>query len=111
ILSNVVLYYRHRTDPNYRALGASDSVTGILFAAIVLAPGMEVFFFMIPYPIPATVFGVAYILLSIFFMQRGGGRISHEAHLAGAFVGLLLGGLLAPQGFDLLLRRIRWMLS
>jgi membrane associated rhomboid family serine protease len=111
ILSNLVLYYRHRVDPNYRALGASDSITGILFAAIVLAPGMEVLFFLIPYPIPAAVFAVGYILLSIFFMQRGGGNVSHEAHLVGAFVGLVLGGLLAPEGFDLLLRRFRWMLS
>ena len=38
ILSTVIVYYRHRTEPNYRALGASDSITGILFAAIVLQP-------------------------------------------------------------------------
>ena len=36
ILSTVIVYYRHRTEPNYRALGASDSISGILFAAIVL---------------------------------------------------------------------------
>jgi len=111
LLSTVVVYYRHRMDPNYRALGASDSVTGILFAAIVMAPGMHVLFFMIPFEIPAPVFAVAYILLSIFFMQRGRGNISHEAHLAGAFVGLVLGGLLGPQGFEPLLRRFGWMLS
>src|SRR5438552_132517 len=34
ILSTVVVYIRHRADPGYRALGASDSVSGILFAAI-----------------------------------------------------------------------------
>lgn len=111
ILSNLVLYYRHRMDPNYRALGASDSITGILFAAIVLLPGMDVFFFMIPVAIPAPVFAVAYILLSTFFMQRGRGNVSHEAHLVGAFVGLVLGGLFGPEGFEPLLRRIGWALS
>jgi membrane associated rhomboid family serine protease len=111
ILSNLVLYYRHRMDPNYRALGASDSITGILFAAIVLLPGSSVYLLMIPVEIPAPVFAVAYILLSTFFMKRGGGNVSHEAHLAGAFVGLVLGGLLGPEGFVPLLRRIGWMLS
>jgi hypothetical protein len=30
-------------------------------------------------------------------MRRGGGHISHEAHLAGAISGLLLAGFLAPE--------------
>src|SRR5689334_402852 len=96
ILSTLFVYYMHRADPRYRALGASDSVTGIIFAAIVLAPEMSVYFFFFPCPIPAPVFAVAYIALSTYLMRRGGGRISHEAHIAGAAAGFLLAGLLAP---------------
>lgn len=99
ILSTVVVYYRHRHDPNYRSLGASDSVSGILFAAIVLLPSMTIFFIFLPFPIPAPLFAVGYIILSTFFMQRGKGNISHEAHLAGAFCGLVLAGMLSPNGF------------
>jgi membrane associated rhomboid family serine protease len=106
IFSTVLVFYLHRADPRYRALGASDSVTGIIFAAIVLLPGMSVYFFFVPVPIPAPLFAVAYIVLSTYLMRRGNGRISHEAHLAGAFSGLLLAGLLAPGGFGPLLRRI-----
>ena len=111
ILSTVVVYQRHREDPNYRALGASDSITGILFAAIVVEPRMSVSFMLLPVPIPAPVFAIAYIVLSTLFMQHGRGRISHEAHLAGAFTGLLLGGLLSRDGFGPLLDQIRYLFS
>ena len=107
IASTLFVYYLHRADPGYRALGASDSVTGIIFAAIVLAPEMSVYFFLLPVPIPAPLFAVGYILLSTYFMRRGGGRISHEAHIAGAISGLLVAGLLAPDGFGPLLRRLQ----
>ena len=111
IVSTLFVYYLHRADPRYRALGASDSVTGIIFAAIVLQPGMNVFFFFVPVPIPAPLFAVCYIALSTYLMRHGRGHISHEAHLAGAISGLLLAGLLAPSGFDPLLRRIQNLLT
>ena len=111
IVSTLFVYYLHRADPRYRALGASDSVTGIIFAAIVLQPGMNVYFFYVPFPIPALLFAVGYIVLSTYLMRRGGGYISHEAHLANALSGLLLAGFLAPGGFGPLLERIQNMFS
>jgi len=104
--STLFVYYLHRGDPRYRALGASDSVSGIIFAAIVLVPGMSLYFYFIPVPIPAPLFAVGYILISTFLMRRGGGHISHEAHIAGAISGLVLAGLLAPEGFGPLANRI-----
>ena len=111
VCSTLVIYYRHRSDPQYRAIGASDSVTAIIFAAIVIYPGMDVFFFFVPVPIPAPVFAIAYIVISAFLMRRGEGHISHEAHLAGAFTGLVLGGFFSPLGFGPLLRRIQDLVS
>jgi membrane associated rhomboid family serine protease len=111
ILSTVVVYYRHRTDSGYRSLGASDSVSGILFAAIVVAPEISIGFIFIPIPIPAPVFAILYIGISTFFMQRGKGNISHEAHLAGAFCGLVLAGLLSRDGFRPLLFELQNFLS
>ena len=110
IFSTLFVYYLHRADPRYRALGASDSVTGIIFAAIVLLPEMSVYFFFVPVPIPAPLFAIGYVVLSTYLMRRGGGHISHEAHVAGAISGLLLGGLLAPGGFGPLLHRIQNLL-
>ena len=86
-------------------------MTGIIFAAIVLVPGMSISFFFVPFPIPAPLFAVGYIVLSTYFMRRGRGHISHEAHIAGAISGLLLAGLLAPEGFGPLLERIQNLLT
>src|SRR5215469_16967148 len=58
IVSTLFVYYLHRADPRYRALGASDSVTGIIFAAIVLRPEMKIGFFFVPIPIAAPLFAV-----------------------------------------------------
>src|ERR1051326_3192166 len=106
IVATLFVYYLHRAEPRYRALGASDSVTGIIFAAIVLLPGMSVYLFFIPVPLPAPLFAIGYIVLSTYFMRQGGGHISHEAHVAGAISGFLLAGVLAPGGFGPLLDRI-----
>ena len=86
-------------------------MTGIIFAAIVLLPGMSVYFFFVPVPIPAPLFAVGYIVISTYLMRRGRGHISHEAHLVGAISGLLLAGLLAPEGFGPLLQRIQDLLT
>ena len=111
VVSTLFVYYRHRDDPGYRALGASDSVSGIIFAAIVLRPGMSVFLFLIPVPIPAPLFAVAYLVISTYLMRRGEGHVSHEAHLAGALTGLLLAGFLSPDGFGPLIRQIQFLLT
>jgi membrane associated rhomboid family serine protease len=86
-------------------------VTAIIFAAIVLVPGSYVSFLLIPYPIPAPIFAIGYIVISAFLMRRGGGHISHEAHLAGALSGLVLSGIFSPEGFSPLLRRIQDLIS
>lgn len=96
-----------RRDPDYRALGASGAISGILFAAIVANPGMNVFLFFIPIPIPSPIFAVLYLFASAFFMKREMGNVAHEAHLGGALAGFLLAGLLLPEGFGNLIGRFR----
>jgi membrane associated rhomboid family serine protease len=105
VASNLLILLLRRNDPAYRVLGASDSVTAILFAAIVLRPEMSVQFLLIPIPIPAPIFAVLYIAYTSFLLDRGIGNVSHEGHLAGALSGLLLGGWLAPEHFGPLIER------
>ncbi len=98
IASTLYPYYRHKDNIYYQALGASGCISGVLLAAIVFYPSMKVYFFFIPVPIPGPLFAVLYLLISFFLMEDEGG-IAHDAHLAGALAGFLLGGVFSPKGF------------
>lgn len=93
----------HAHDERYRSLGASGAVSGVLFAAIVLEPGMSISLFLLPVPIPAPIFAVLYLLYSFYAARHRLGNIGHEAHIGGAATGMLLAGVLSPQGFSRML--------
>jgi membrane associated rhomboid family serine protease len=100
----------HSNDPRYRALGASGSVSGVIFAAIVLYPGMSLYLFFVPIPIPGPIFAVGYIAVSIIMARRRVGNIGHEAHIGGALAGLLLAGFISPSGLGPLLESFQNLL-
>ena len=53
--------------------------------------------FFIPIPIPAYIFGVGYLLYSMFGMKNQWGNIGHSAHIGGAIGGYLLTILMYPS--------------
>lgn len=92
------LYY-HKKEPYYSAVGASGAVSGILYASILLYPDMELFLFFVPIPIPGYIFGVGYLLYSIYGMKKQLGNVGHSAHLGGAIGGFVTTLLVAPFVF------------
>lgn len=80
----------HRREYYYSAIGASGGVVGVLFAAIAIYPHMDINIMFIPIDIPGWVFGIIYLLFSIYGMRNSLGNIGHDAHMGGAAVGLLL---------------------
>ena len=80
----------HKDDYSYRAIGASGAVTGVLYSAILLNPDMSLFLFFIPIPIPAYLFGIGYLLYSIYGMKAKNDNIGHTAHFGGAVGGYLI---------------------
>lgn len=111
LAATAAIFVIRARDPRFRALGASGSVTGVLFAAIVVRPGMDLALMFVPIPIPAPIFAVLYVALSSYFMGRQGSRICHEAHVGGAIAGAILAGMMAPRGFEPLLRRVTDLVS
>lgn len=78
----------HERQPYYSAIGASGAITGVLYAAILLNPDAQLgLFFVIP--MPAYVFGIGYLLYSIYGMKQQNDLIGHTAHFGGAIGGLL----------------------
>ena len=90
----------HKDEPYYSAIGASGAVSGIVYASILLYPAMELYLFFIPIPIPGYIFGVGYLLYSIYGMKKQLGNIGHSAHLGGAIGGFALTLLLNPSVFS-----------
>jgi membrane associated rhomboid family serine protease len=57
-------------------------------------------------PMPAIVFAVLYVVLSIYASKREVGRVAHEAHLGGALGGLALTILLYPAAVTTFLSKV-----
>ncbi|HLA56108.1 MAG TPA: rhomboid family intramembrane serine protease [Flavobacterium sp.] len=87
ICGSLLTLYFHKNDYSYRAIGASGAVTGVLYSAILLRPDMDLFLFFIPIPIPAYLFGIGYLLYSIYGMKAKRDNIGHTAHFGGAIGG------------------------
>jgi membrane associated rhomboid family serine protease len=101
----------HSRDPDYGALGASGSISGVLFAGIVLEPELSLYVMLVPIPIPAPVFAVAYLVVSIYAARRRIGNVGHEAHIGGAVTGFVLAGALSSAGYAPLLERLGRLLG
>lgn len=100
LAGNLLSFYFHRDEPHYSAIGASGAVMGVLYSAILFYPDMPLYLFFIPIPIPAWLFGLAYLLYSIYGMKTRMGNIGHDAHIGGAVGGYVLTLLFAPYLFQ-----------
>lgn len=90
--------WRHRKNYYYRAVGASGGVIGVVFAMITIAPHAGLGFFFIPIAIPAWLFGVMYLSVSIYALRTNNmSNIGHDAHIGGALVGLIITLIYAPD--------------
>lgn len=97
LAGSLLALFFHKDEYHYSAVGASGAVTGILYAAILLRPDMKLFLFFIPIPIPAYIFGIGYLLYSIYGMKSRVGNIGHTAHFGGAIGGYVTTLLFRPS--------------
>ncbi len=105
LTANALTYWRHRDNPAYSAVGASGAISGILFSFCLFQP-FAMLGIMFVIPMPAIVFAVLYVVLSIYASKRELGRVAHEAHLGGALGGLALTILLYPAAVTIFLRQL-----
>ena len=89
LAGNLFSLYFHRNEHFYRAIGASGAVVGVLYSAILFNPGEKLYLFF-AIPIPAFVFGIGYLLYSIYGMRARRDNIGHTAHFGGAVAGYLI---------------------
>lgn len=84
ILGNLLTMALHKNDYSYRAVGASGAVIGVVYAAILVQPALEIYF------MPGYIFGIIYLLYSIYGMKSKSDNIGHTAHFGGAIGGYII---------------------
>ena len=97
LAGNLFGYYFHYKDNYYSAVGASGAVTGVLFSALLLYPEIELMLFLIPIPIPGYLFGIVYLLYTLYGMKTQNDNIGHTAHFGGAVGGIVITIFLMPN--------------
>lgn len=97
VAGSLLALFFHKNEPYYSAVGASGAVTGVLYAAILLEPGMRLGIMFIPIPLPAYVLGILYLFYSIYGMKTRLGNIGHTAHFGGAIGGYVITLLFRPD--------------
>jgi membrane associated rhomboid family serine protease len=85
----------HRHDDDYTAVGASGALSGVVFAAIVLYPEMQVG--LLGVYMPGWLYGLLYVVISAYGITVRRDNIGHDAHLGGGLVGLLTVIVMQPE--------------
>lgn len=93
LFGSLLTLLMHKNDYSYRAIGASGAVTGVLYSAILFQPTLSINF------IPAPIFGIGYLLYSIYGMKAKNDNIGHTAHFGGAIGGYLITLIKEPHMF------------
>ncbi|MEH6537339.1 MAG: rhomboid family intramembrane serine protease [Psychroserpens sp.] len=95
VMGSLLSFYFHKNEYQYSAVGASGAVMGVIYSAILIDPMMQINFI-----IPGFVFGIGYLLYSIYGMKKRVGNIGHDAHFGGAVGGYLITLILKPSLFE-----------
>ncbi|MDA9774545.1 rhomboid family intramembrane serine protease [Saprospiraceae bacterium] len=87
----------HRNHGDYRAVGASGAVSGVMAASIILFPTSSIRLLFIPIDIASWLVAILFIAVSIFGIKSQRDNIGHEAHLGGLLAGALSTLIIRPS--------------
>jgi len=105
IVPDVIDYLIHKDRPEYRSLGASGTVSAVLFAYVLFNPWAKLYLYGI-IPIYSIIAAVLYIIYSIYQDKKANDNVNHMAHLTGAVFGFLFTLLLKPSLWNYFIVRL-----
>jgi len=88
IASSLLSVFKHRDNPYYTAIGASGAVMAVVFSTIFFYPWNKLWFFGV-IPVPGILFGIIYLIYSVYMGKKNTDNIGHDAHFTGAIFGFL----------------------
>jgi membrane associated rhomboid family serine protease len=89
IFSILPTWFKEKDNQYYRSLGASGAVSAIVFAYILVYPMNFMGIMFIPVFLPAFIFGIIYVVASIYLEKTQNGRVNHSAHVTGGLFGFV----------------------
>ena len=105
IAGNAWEYFNKAKQPDYRAVGASGAISGVILAFCLFYPFATLLLFFI-LPMWAIFLAVLFIWVSLVLSRKENTLIGHGAHLGGALAGLFIALALKPEAFGMLLEQI-----
>jgi len=96
VLSDLPSVIKHRGDFWYHSLGASGAISAVIFGYIMFNPLARIGILFLPFPIPAILFGVLYLVYCSYASKYSKDNINHDAHLYGGLSGIMITVLLKP---------------
>ena len=97
-IADLPTIFKHKDNYNYRSLGASGAVSGVIYSFIVFFPLGTIYAFFIP--MPAILFAVLFLVYGWWMSRRGMDFINHSAHNWGALSGFVLTLILIPGALN-----------
>jgi membrane associated rhomboid family serine protease len=110
IVADIPVFFKHRKNTYYRALGASGAVSAVVFAAILLEPNISLMVFPIPFRIPGVVYAILYVLYSAYMSKNSQDNIGHDAHLYGALYGVVFIAIFVPDTIQKVIQAVQNLL-
>ena len=105
VASSIPTFLKHRNNPRFASVGASGTVSGIVFAFILFHPWSQLLLFFI-IPMPAIVAGVLFLIYSSYASRHSRDILDHDAHFYGAIFGMLFVVVLKPEVFTSFLDQV-----
>ncbi len=89
VISILPTWFKKKNNYFYRSLGASGAVSAVVFSYIMIYPMNFMGIMFIPIFLPAFIFGIIYVIVSIYLDKNRSGNINHTAHIAGGIFGIV----------------------
>lgn len=89
LVSILPTYIKQKDNASYYGLGASGAVSAIIFAYVLINPMNFMGIMFIPIMLPAFLFGLIFILISLSLEKSQFGGINHSAHITGGTYGII----------------------
>lgn len=99
VAATIPAMIKHKDNHHYNSIGASGAVSALIFAGIIFFPTAGYGILLIPFSIPAFIFGPLYLLMEYYLDKRSQGNIAHDAHIWGAIFGFIFPIVLKPSLF------------